>query len=557
MRQRALVVVAITSLLLVASMLRPALMPADLGAAQEVTPLPLGTPMATPAPVSAATPVSGIASPVAQPAAATPVLPTATPTALPTAVPTPDLGLRLPDGIAVASLAGGIVDAIPPAPTRFVLERVSLTPGDSVELRSSPGPLALVVESGTLTLVDELGLEGAYPPGGNVLLAAGTQYGLRNDGDDPVFFLQLSLLPIQTEGTPEPVPVSRASEVLLETEIAALPSAPALLFLARTTWEPGAELADHTHAGPVSILVESGTLTVGRPSGMEAQLGPGKGVVFPADTPNRERNAGTEPVVALIAGGIPAGQDLVALLPTPTPIPTATAIPTATPLPTATPIPTATPTPAPTSTPVPTATPAPTSTPVPPTSTPEPTSTPVPTPTPTPLPAAGTVLYEADSSGGFEDWDLSGGWLYFDGILVNDGGGGLIVAPYAPTGLHNYAVEAEIELVEYGSYGNTFGVSAWGRSVSGGFGTGGYGKIWLDQEVIAAEGSSGSLGPDWHTYRLEVDGNEARLLIDGAIALAVVDNRLLSISGEGVGVWGDSGMQINLASFRVIALGNE
>ena len=93
-----------------------------------------------------------------------------------------------------------------------------------------------------------------------------------------------------------------------------------MVFLARTTWAQGAELPDHTHAGPVGLYVESGTLTVGRPGGMEAQLGPGKGVVFPAETPKRERNAGAEPAVVLVTGVVSEGQDGTpngGLMPTP------------------------------------------------------------------------------------------------------------------------------------------------------------------------------------------------------------------------------------------------
>lgn len=126
--------------------------------------------------------------------------------------------------------------------------------------------------------------------------------------------------------------------------------------------------------------------------------------------------------------------------------PTATFAPTATATNTPVPEPTSTPTATLVSTS--TATPAPT-----PTSTPRP-------PTTTPMPP-GTVLYEADESGGFADWELSGGWLLFQGMLVNDGGGGVLTVPFQP-GTADYAVELEIQLVDRGGYNPFFRISMRG-----------------------------------------------------------------------------------------------
>jgi hypothetical protein len=91
-------------------------------------------------------------------------------------------GLGLLAGIEVEPLAGGTVSALPPTPTQLVLERVTLAPGEAQEMRQSIAPKAIVVETGSLTVVDGLGLEAVYPVGGNALLATGMFYGLRNDG---------------------------------------------------------------------------------------------------------------------------------------------------------------------------------------------------------------------------------------------------------------------------------------------------------------------------------------------------------------------------------------
>jgi hypothetical protein len=96
---------------------------------------------------------------------------------------------------------------------------------------------------------------------------------------------------------------------LLSAVADTLPS-PARVLLARVTWEPGAELGPHTFTGPVGLLGESGELTLSGPSGIEGRLSPGKGVVFPADTLNRERNTGTEAVTVILVGVLDAGREI-------------------------------------------------------------------------------------------------------------------------------------------------------------------------------------------------------------------------------------------------------
>ena len=439
---------------------------------------------------------------------------------------TPDLGADLPDGIDLQTRASGIAEELPATPAHLRLERLTVEPGPGGELRPAPGPELLYVDTGTVLIADELGLEGAYAAGSQLFLPAGVSYALRNDATEPATLLRLGLIPAAGDASPAAAaaPDATASEVLLAADVTTLPAAPATVFLARVTWEPGADLGRTTLAGPIGLLTQSGTLSVAGPSGIEGQLAEGRSIVLPAGTQSRQRNAGDEPAQVLMIGVIPGGEELTAPI---VPTPTATVVPEATSPPEAT-------------------------------STPEPTATTIPEPTPTPLPAAGSVLYEADTAGGLDEWSLSGGWHHFDGMLVNDGGGGAAVAPYQPTGLSNYAIETELQLIDnrdnsHGIFIRDQRVGVYFRPTCCGYWEA---TLYLDDEEIAD--TEFEFNPyDWHIYRLEVDGNVASLLIDGDDVVTRMDNRLISGAGGEVGIWCPEGDQINVASFRVIALGDE
>jgi hypothetical protein len=63
--------------------------------------------------------------------------------------------------------------------------------------------------------------------------------------------------------------------------------------------------------------------------------------------------------------------------------------------------------------------------------------------------------------------------------------------------------------------------------------------------------ASYSLDTNWHTYRVEVRGNDIKLLIDGQTVLETTDNHHLT--SNSVGLW-SNGMVINVRSFKVFAL---
>jgi hypothetical protein len=76
------------------------------------------------------------------------------------------------------------------------------------------------------------------------------------------------------------------------------------------------------------------------------------------------------------------------------------------------------------------------------------------------------------------------------------------------------------------------------------------GNVSPNPELIARQ--LYGLDGDWHTYRLEVQGTNIRLLIDGRLLLEASDSRHLS--GGRVGVFAGYFDQINVRSFKVTAL---
>jgi hypothetical protein len=232
---------------------------------------------------------------------------------------------------------------------------------------------------------------------------------------------------------------------------------------------------------------------------------------------------------------------------------------TANALPTATPTETLTPTATPTETP-----------------TPRPTATETPEPSPTPLPKAGDVLYRATTKNGeFKRWAASGDWKVLDGMLLNDGTECTddiyrgLETPYKPGSLGDYAVEVQVQVV---SGGKCFNYNSFGLNVrltdQGWYGSGVYviegqqGPAFIDRLTLNQEGTNvddytrlveKDFEPDsdWHTYRVEVQGNHIRLLIDGTLVGEATDNRFLE--GGEIYLW-CHGPQINVRSFKVIAL---
>ncbi|WP_203994825.1 hypothetical protein [Virgisporangium aurantiacum] len=169
-----------------------------------------------------------------------------------------------------------------------------------------------------------------------------------------------------------------------------------------------------------------------------------------------------------------------------------------------------------------------------------------------------TVLYAADWSSGLGGWVGHPSWKVLRGVLVNDGTSGSLkplLAPYDTEQLADYAIEAKIRVVRGGGCCRVFGLAA--RRGTGG---GGYaGVVRWDGATLISENDDNILEygepfapeSEWHTYRLEVDGNVVTFLVDGAKLKTVTDNRHLTggltglISAE---------YQLEVATYRVLRL---
>lgn len=147
-----------------------------------------------------------------------------------------------------------------------------------------------------------------------------------------------------------------------------------------------------------------------------------------------------------------------------------------------------------------------------------------------PKPKAGNVLYEADWSEGLNGWPAVPGWKYVSNMLVSDGSPGhpariWIPAPYQPDTI-DYAIEAEIQLLNprCGATYKEFGIIARADREEGII------AGYKCSEVAIAIGShffrtiasqAFSAGVEWHTYRLEVQGNLIKLFVDESPYLRV------------------------------------
>ena len=155
-------------------------------------------------------------------------------------------------------------------------------------------------------------------------------------------------------------------------------------------------------------------------------------------------------------------------------------------------------------------------------------------PTPTPLPA-GTMLYQADWSHGLLGWTGAHGWKVVQGKLESDtSGSASFTIPYRLS-VSDYAIEFRLQIVRsmppYGGYyevvapklpgkdGYHAGVLDLKAPGQRPFGDHPQSQVYLDPYSDVAQGSGMPQdyepGSRWHTYRVEVRGNEVSLLDDG------------------------------------------
>ena len=156
-------------------------------------------------------------------------------------------------------------------------------------------------------------------------------------------------------------------------------------------------------------------------------------------------------------------------------------------------------------------------------------------PTPTPLPA-GTVLYQADWSHELAGWRAQG-WKVVQGQLESDSSGSATFTIPYQLFVSDYAIEIRLEIVRLLSEngGSSFAIFATKSPGKDGYQAGVSNllsskphpmaahpqcQLLLDPYSDMAQGSGLPTAyyprPGWHTYRVEVQGGEAMLLVDGA-----------------------------------------
>jgi hypothetical protein len=175
------------------------------------------------------------------------------------------------------------------------------------------------------------------------------------------------------------------------------------------------------------------------------------------------------------------------------------------------------------------------------------------------------VLYEVQDATDFAEWSLGPPWTQVGDMLVSDGSASsALLAPVDLGHVNDYAVEAEIQYI-HGNYTcseHRFGVFARSDGRSSGYAglianlcslKGGNVSVFSRDQKRPPDLAGGVYEPrqEWHTYRLEVVGNEITLLVDGAVICQAIDNQFLT--GGGAGLL-NIGVQINVRSFRVVAL---
>jgi hypothetical protein len=187
------------------------------------------------------------------------------------------------------------------------------------------------------------------------------------------------------------------------------------------------------------------------------------------------------------------------------------------------------------------------------------------------------VLYRTSFRSDMSRWTAGGGkWTLQGGMLTYSGvAGSVVLAPYSAPRTH-YAVEAVIKLVAWRDTGlsesNGFGLLLRARGpvdptaatagLMAGVGRGFLGCDGLysqpsiataDTDLSALKQTSDRFRPGraWHTYRVEVQGNTIKLLIDGHSRETVVTKQYAGATRVGLF---SLGSQLQVKSFSIMQL---
>jgi hypothetical protein len=196
-----------------------------------------------------------------------------------------------------------------------------------------------------------------------------------------------------------------------------------------------------------------------------------------------------------------------------------------------------------------------------------------PSPTPTRLPA-GIVLYQADWSHGLVGWQGTQGWKVVQGQLETDSSGSATLTIPYQLAVSDYAVEIRLQIVRLlsqngGSSFSIFATRAPGKdgyqagasnlvdSVTRPFGTHPQSQAYIDPYGDMSPGTGLPVayfpGFGWRTYRVEVQGNEVRLLADGVQIASASSEQTAVLSNGPLGLSSEL-VILRVSSVRIITL---
>lgn len=195
-----------------------------------------------------------------------------------------------------------------------------------------------------------------------------------------------------------------------------------------------------------------------------------------------------------------------------------------------------------------------------------------PSPTPTPLPA-GTILYQADWSHGLAGWPGAHGWKVVQGRLESgSSGSAAFTIPYRLS-VSDYAIEMRIQVVRSippnsgyflisapksaGKDGYHAGILDLKGSVPRPFGDHPQSHVYLDPMDNMSPGSGipqdYEPGSGWHTYRIEVQGNEASLL-DNGVQIGSASSDATDVLSNGPIDFSSELVILRVSSLRILTL---
>jgi hypothetical protein len=190
-------------------------------------------------------------------------------------------------------------------------------------------------------------------------------------------------------------------------------------------------------------------------------------------------------------------------------------------------------------------------------------------PSPTAIPR---LVYQADWSHGLAGWSVTSGWSVSGGSLQSDTGSNReVTSPYKPT-MPDYAVEFRLQLISVSQTAATqFALSA-DPAAGGdgyialfdhvaiqyyGFANHPHAMIYIDpmidQDMSTFQPHDFEPGTRWRTYRVEVHGSEATLLIDGHVISWARSTKTSRLSA-GPLRFSCTGVELRLSNFKVYAL---